>query len=185
MSEMRSLPDSIAALEHLTGSSRGSVAWLHDTRVDVFLDAGLLSLSTAENISDVATLVARFRHKETTYEIEAPSGQSIWVNGNQVEKKLLSHGDVVEFGETGPLSRFRLYDANHKMNWTIDQIFGDCFAYFRTSRKPLVSRLYRAVRDVLRRLVIGNVDRLPIDCRSCTDWTCGRQLSAVAIERAT
>ena len=145
------LPDSIAALEHMTGLSRGSVSWLHDARVDVLLGAGRLILSSAESFAGEATLVARFHHKRKTYEIEALPSQSIWVNGSQIDKKLLSHGDVVEFGETGPLYRFRLFDANHKMHWTIDQIIDDCFAYFRTSRRPLISRSYCAVRDVVRR----------------------------------
>ncbi len=144
------LPNSIAALEHLTGPSRGAVLWIHDDSVCIEFKAGRLTLSTADDTAPA--VIARLRRSGSSFEIEAASEQSLWVNGVRVDKVELAHGDVVEFGDQGPLSRFRLYDTKHKMRWTIDQIIGDCVAYMRTSRKPLPSRLFCAARDALRRL---------------------------------
>ena len=147
-------PDSIAAFEHLTGLSRGSLSWLHDPQLTVFLHAGRLSLSPNATDSDSETPVAQLRSTGGSYEIKALPGKAIWVNGLPIEAKQLAHGDVVEFGETGPLSRFRLFDANHKMSWTSDQIIGDCIAYVRTSRRPVGSRLLCAAQNIFRRLVL-------------------------------
>ena len=147
------LADVIAALEHLTGPSRGLVSWIHDASVSVTVQSGRFILSTSAIDDDAsAEIIARLNRSGSTYKIEASPEQPLWVNGERVAKKLLSHGDVVEFGETGPLSRFRLYDAKHKMHWTIDEILDDCIAYVRTSRKPLLRRMLCAIRDILRRL---------------------------------
>ena len=145
-------PSSIAALEHLTGPTRGSVIWLHDDSARVAFKAGRLVLSSNATSDDKADIVAQLRRSGSSYEIEVAPGQSVWVNGAPATSSELKHGDVVEFGDNGPLSRFRLYDTKHKMRWTIDQIVGDCIAYVRTSRKPLPSRLFCAARDALRRL---------------------------------
>jgi len=145
------LPDLIAALEHLTGPSRGSVSWIHTTNTSVIVKSGRLTLS-ANTTGDGAGGVSQLRRSGSSYEIEASPGQPLWVNGERCANKMLSHGDMIEFGETGPLSRFRLYDATHKMRWTIDQIIGDCIAYVRTSRRPLGSRLLCAARNMFWRL---------------------------------
>ena len=130
------------------------MSWLHDPQLTVFLRAGRLSLAPSATDSDSETPFAQLRRTGDSYEIKALPGQALWVNGLPIEAKQLAHGDVVEFGETGPLSRFRLFDANHKMTWTSDQIIGDCIAYMRTSRRPVGSRLLCAARDIFRRLVL-------------------------------
>lgn len=187
------LPDLIGAFEYLTGPSRGEALWIHDDLVSIELKAGHLRLSNSAADNGLAEKVARLCRLGSSYEIEAAPGHAMWVNGARVEKKELSHGDVVEFGDKGPLSRFRLFGTNHKMRWTIDQIIGDCFAYLRTSRRPLPSRLFRATRDALRRLALETslIFRLSVlvaiaalTLLSYQQWQLSRQLQRSIVQSA-
>ena len=53
--------------------------------------------------------VGRLHPAGDSYEIEAPEDRPVWVNGMRVTARRLEHRDMIEFGEAGPLSRFRLY----------------------------------------------------------------------------
>ena len=150
------LTSSVVALEHLTGMSRGTVDWVYQDRVDVFLDRGRLSLRPANGDwekNGQTHAIAELRRSDPSYELSVVPGQAVWVNRRATKHRLLVHGDVIEFGETGPISRFRRYDSTHGPQWTIDEIVGDCLAYVRTSRRPLLSRLICAARDMMRRVV--------------------------------
>ncbi len=145
------LPDTIAAFEHLTGSSRGDVSWVHDRSLRVALDNGVLAIS-ADPEEELGNVVARLRRAGVSYKIKALPGRSIWVNGELAAKKKLEHGDVIEFDDTGPLTRFRLYGPKRKARSTVETIISDGVAYLRTSRRPIGSRLVCAGRDLIRRI---------------------------------
>ena len=59
---------------------------------------------------------------------------------------------MIEFGETGPLSRFCLFREDQPIPTTAAAVLSDALAYLRASRQPVATRVFRALRDVLRRL---------------------------------
>jgi len=141
-----------AALEHLTGPLRGEVTWVTGA-VDVrVLPDRILSFSKARSDHADADTIARFRRAGSTYEIEATGTEPLWVNGKLVHLTPLGFGDVIEFGETGPLSRFRLYDERHRPPMTVADIFDDMICYIRTSRRPLLNKLGFAATELGRRM---------------------------------
>ncbi|MEH6647613.1 hypothetical protein [Sulfitobacter sp.] len=76
-----------------------------------------------------------------TYEIEALPGSDIWVNGRKVGTALLLHGDMIEFGADGPMSRLRLCGNRFQTDWPVEEILSDAVAYARSSRRSFWSRL--------------------------------------------
>jgi serine protease Do len=145
----------VAALEYLTGPSRGTVSWLSASVVDVFLtQRGVVQVSPSRPGDIRGDLVARLHQADHTYEIEAPDGQPIWVNGVRTTAKRLDNGDMIEFGETGPLSRFRLYGDSIPVHKTIAEMMHDCVDYLRVSRRPIGNRVFRASSGVLWQLTL-------------------------------
>ncbi len=152
--ERRAAPRTrVAALEHLTGPCRGTVTWLDASAADISLGPEcfihVLEARPGEARDD---LVARLRRAEDTYEIEAPEDQPVWVNGVRVSTRKLKHRDMIEIGESGPLSRFCLYGENQPVRRTVTDILSDGIDYLRVSRQPFVRRVFRVFRALLRRL---------------------------------
>ena len=142
-----------AALEHLTGPSRVKVTWLSAATVDIFLTPErLIRVSEARTREPSEDLIARLHRADDTYEIEVPEERPVWVNGVRVTARRLENRDMIEFGETGPLSRFRLYGEDKPIRKTVVDMLSDGIAYLRVSRQPVVKRVYRAVCELLRRL---------------------------------
>ncbi len=142
-----------AALEHLTGPSRGTVVWLSGSVLDIALSPNqFIRVSEALPGERPDDFVARLHRAEDSYEIEAVEGQPLWVNGVRVTARQLKDRDMIEFGETGPLSRFCLYCENQPVRTTVADIVSDALAYIRVSRQPVANRVFRALGDVLRRL---------------------------------
>ncbi|MDX1527652.1 MAG: serine protease, partial [Gammaproteobacteria bacterium] len=109
-----------------------------------------LRISAANGALGDEAIVARLHRSGESYEIEALGDQPIWVNGDRVSAKLLKHRDVVEFGEKGPLSRYELLSDGTREHKSVSDIFGDCVDYVRVSRRPIIVRLFCALRDILR-----------------------------------
>jgi S1-C subfamily serine protease len=142
-----------ASLEHLTGPSRGTATWLGGSAVDISLSPGrFIQVGEARPGEPRRDLVARLHRAENTYEIEAPGDLPVWVNGVRVTARRLKHCDMIEFGETGPLSRFRLYGEGGQIRKTVTDILCDCIDYLRVSRQPVANRVFRAIGELLRQL---------------------------------
>ena len=142
-----------AALEHLTGPSHGTVMWLSATTVDIYMTPRrFIHVAESRTGEPSEDLIARLHSAGETYEIEVPEDRSVWVNGARVHSKRLEEGDMIEFGEAGPLSRFCLYGEDTPIRQTIFEILNDSIAYLRVSRQPKIRRVYRAARGLLRRL---------------------------------
>ena len=134
-----------AALEHLTGPSRGTVTWLRTSALNISLSPGrFIHVSEARPGEPRDDLVARLLRAEDTYEIAATEALPIWVNGDRVVATRLKHGDMIEFGESGPLSRFWCYGDDCPVRKTIPDILSDSVAYLRASRQPVANRVFRA-----------------------------------------
>jgi S1-C subfamily serine protease len=143
-----------AMLEHLTGPSRGTCSWISSGSAQAWLDAGnRLVLTDPGARPDGATAAASFACTPSGFEIEAATGTDLWVNRRPVRAVTLLHGDMIEFGEHGPLSRVRLYDDAHRPAPSVGEIFGDSLSYIRASRRPLGRRVPQAAADTLRRLI--------------------------------
>ena len=99
-----------ASLEHFTGPSRVKTTWLTASTVDISLTPDrFIRVTEAQSGEGSEDLIARLHRAGDTYEIEAPEDKAVWVNGDRVTTRLLKNRDMIEFGETGPLSRFCLY----------------------------------------------------------------------------
>lgn len=141
-------------LEHLTGASRGSCSWIAAARTGAWLAGdGRLRLAGHDDGPEGTVLAARFFRAGAGFAIEAPEGAELWINGKPVSRAELHHLDMIEFGDTGPLSRFRVYDENHRPRATVGDILGGTVSYMRTSRRPLPRRMSHAAANTARRLL--------------------------------
>ncbi len=142
-----------ASLEHLTGPSRGTVSWLNAGLLDIRLTASnIVQVSDAKPETAGQPATARLRRAEGSYQLVAPDRQTVWVNGKPVRQALLVNGDIIEFGENGPLSRFHLHRDGRGEKQTVAAILRDTFDYLRVSRQPTPKRLWRAIATLVRRL---------------------------------
>jgi S1-C subfamily serine protease len=159
-----------AFLENLTGRSKGSVDWLSEDAITVFVaPRGELLLGDDQSPQEDAEEVATLRWTGDSYVIQATGERYIWVNGHRINSVLLMHGDMIEFEEHGPMSRYRLCQKSFPTKWPIDEIFGDAVSYARSSRRPLRGRVSVAVRESLRRMVVQTtiVFRLAVVAAFC------------------
>jgi len=141
----------IASLEHLTGPARGVATWLSGAALDVSLSDGhLVRITESGGDQPKGDVIARLHRCQETYEIEAREAHSLWVNGARISAKRLEHRDLIEFGDTGPLSRFQLHREGSRMRKSVADIVADCIDYTRVSRKPIGARVSRAFRDLYR-----------------------------------
>ena len=144
----------VAAFEHLTGPSQGTVTWLNESTSDIHLNPNcLISVSEAHPGDPQEYVIARLHPAKGSYEIEATETRPVWVNGVRVTEQRLKHGDMIEFCETGPMSRFCLYPEDKPLRKTVADILGDAIAYLRVSRQPYFQRMLKAIGGSLRRLV--------------------------------
>lgn len=143
----------IASLEHLTGPSRGTATWLSGERLKVGLGGNLLlRIAGADSAQAPGTEIAQLERSGDTYQITSQDGQGLWINGRPASEHRLRHGDMIEFGEDGPLSRYCLHHENEDLHRSLGGVLRDAAVYLRVSRKPLAARIYRAVCQVARRL---------------------------------
>jgi len=141
------------ALEHMTGLARGSVTWLTGPALDVTLDPGcLIHIDQTGPGPASADLVARLHEENGYYRIEAAANRKVWVNGTLVSDVRLSHGDTVEFGETGPICRLRVYTDHSKAQNSVADILSDIAIYLRVSRQQPVRRVLNASGALVGRL---------------------------------
>lgn len=143
-----------ASLEHLTGPSRGTVSWLNAATIEVQLDTGnRFHIAEPGDESRGASTIARLFRSQGSFEIDARETGPVWINGRKVEHATLVNGDVIEFGERGPISRFHLHRDGRREKRSVSDILEDFVDYLRVSRKPLPVRIWRALFDLSRRLL--------------------------------
>ena len=142
----------VAVLEHLTGPSRGTVTWLGSSGVAVSLDdASRLHIAEIDSHVSAEGRVALLRQVDGGFEIETFPGQLIWVNGRPVEQKRLVNHDMIEFGNSGPISRFCLCASRQPIQNSFPGIMRDSFDYYRASRKSPANRLVHSALLTMRR----------------------------------
>jgi S1-C subfamily serine protease len=142
-----------ATLEHLTGPARGTAMLLSGDAIDFSVDEShILHASTAINDQSGSSILARLHRAKDSYELETIEGNVVWINGERVAAKFLKPGDLIEFGEAGPLCRYNLYQDGMRIRKTVFEIFSDCIDYTRVSRKPLQTRFSKATQNLIRSL---------------------------------
>ena len=92
---------------------------------------------------------ARLHRSGDSYEIEALEDIPLWINGQRVDSKRLEQRDLIEFGEKGPLSRFRVHRQGDRLQRSLGDMLADCIDYTRVSRRPRMARLQKAANDLL------------------------------------
>ncbi len=145
----------LAFLENLSGNSRGMIVWLSSDRLWAGMNNdGMLYVVKDSEVSTKTEAIARLTWLGETYEIEALSDNDIWLNGRKISTAQLLHGDMIEFGDEGPMSRFRLCKNNFPIRWPIEEILSDALAYAKSSRRPFVSRLAQTLYLSTRRIIL-------------------------------
>lgn len=143
----------VAVFEHLTGPSRGTVTWAGERNLDVTLDRDqFIHISVGRPDGLEGSSVGSLRRSNGTYEITAVEGQPIWVNGRLIQSRQLEDRDMIEFGESGPMSRIYLCRDGQPLHFGVADVLSDAAAYARSSRRPLAGRLAAAAAQVPRRL---------------------------------
>jgi S1-C subfamily serine protease len=146
----------IALLEHLSGPSRGLETLLYGDRLDIGLDPDrLLTVDKTPRRRSTRKddgLIVGLERSGASYRLEALNEYPIWINGRQVESGELLNDDIIEFGEKGPLSRFRLIDSSAHPRRYFSEICDDCWDYLRASRKPVPTRVAHVVVEGARRI---------------------------------
>jgi serine protease Do len=144
-----------ASLEHMTGPARGTVSWLFGPVLDVSLSKNeIISISECNDDIPPEGTIARLRHTGDSYHIEACSDFPLWINGKRVTEKQLVQRDLIEFGDTGPLSRYQLHWQGGRLRKSVTDMLIDFADYARVSRKPKMQRLIAAFRDFFHDFVL-------------------------------
>lgn len=154
--EGRLAPAIVAALEHLTGASRGTLSWIASDDVDVLLTPShqlLISDNEDEDERPANETIAHISHRHGEYVLEALDQNKIWVNASLVAKRHLQQSDVIEFRDDGPIVRLRLFREGGHPQPTVSDILLDTVSYLRVSRRPIPQKIGRATATLFRRLV--------------------------------
>jgi S1-C subfamily serine protease len=99
-------------------------------------------------------IVARLHRSEDSYEIEALGNSPLWINGERAESRQLSQLDLVEFGDRGPLARYRIHRQGDRLRRSLGDMLDDAIDYSRASRRPRLHRLRIALGDFCRDFVL-------------------------------
>ncbi len=152
----RDSANATASLEILTGPARGTASWLTDATLDVSIDDDDMIQVASAGVDPLQDgVVARLHRSGDSYEIEARENNPLWINGERVENKRLEPRDLIEFGDKGPLSRYRLHHQGDRLRRSLGDMLEDCIDYTRVSRKPRLARLQKATGDLLHDFVVG------------------------------
>jgi len=144
-----------ASLEILTGPARGTASWLGGNAHDISLnDADMIRVGEAGSEPLQGGIVARLRRSGEGYEIEARQQAPLWINGERVESKQLQQRDLIEFGDRGPLARYRIHRQGDRLKKSLGDMLADCIDYTRVSRRPRMVRLNKALRDLSRDFLV-------------------------------
>lgn len=142
----------VAMLAQLSGSRRGKSDRISGETLLVGTAAESDVRLPADHLPSPGSIHAVLRSRGVTYEIEAAPGQSVWVNGEPVERMLLASGDLLEMGRGGPILRFRLYPPNSPAYKRVSEAFADCRDCARYSDRGALGRAAMVVLGMRREL---------------------------------
>jgi S1-C subfamily serine protease len=148
------LTEYTAILEQLTGARRGAEVRLHEDIIFGILENNrILRFVGKQDVADDSDIFTILRRTDESYSISVINDREFWINRRLVNSANLRDGDVLEFGETGPMMRYYQFTGSLPLRWTIAEMAGDSVAYLRFSRTPLGYRLGHAAAQFGGRLI--------------------------------
>jgi serine protease Do len=143
-----------AILEQLTGEFRGAETRLHDDEIFTILQDGRsFRVKSRSELKGKDEIFATLQRSDTDYSISVAGERDFWINRRLVKSASLRDGDMLEFGDTGPMVRYHHFSGNLPLRWTVGEMAADSLSYLRFSRKPLGYRLGRAAAQFAGRLI--------------------------------
>ncbi len=94
---------------HLSGAHRGTTQVLYGERIRIGTGADTEIHFPPDREPAVSTLHAELRREAAHYALFAAPGETVRVNNELVESRVLGSNDVIEIGENGPFLRYRVY----------------------------------------------------------------------------
>lgn len=148
----RAVRDPIPAIVHISGRRRGITERLPgDTiHIDLNRDSGIALV--APDGSTTSEHYATLHPAGQTYELAVAPGQTVWVNGESVDTKMLESGDLLEIGKRGPVVRFRLYAPGTQIHKSVGEAFADCIDCVRHEDRSLPGRVTLFFTAIAREL---------------------------------
>ncbi|MDH3746024.1 MAG: trypsin-like peptidase domain-containing protein [Acidobacteriota bacterium] len=129
----------IALIVFLSGERRGTTLRLSGDQIDIGT-AKSADIRVPASDGPIAPHHARLERRGVSYEIVAADNQPIWVNGEAVDRLILSSGDLLEIASGGPTLRFRLYPPGSGAFKSVAEIFDDCLDCARTTTSAPLGR---------------------------------------------
>lgn len=176
----------VAALRYLTGRPVGRTTWFAGDLADLMPGRAAPFMVPSDGASPPPPEAwARLRRRGARFAVEAPEGRDLWLNGKPVERAALAPGDVLEFGEDGPLARLAIHHGGFPEPQSVGDLLGDAGAYVRASRQPSSRRAARAVGTLLRRLATETTLQFRLGLVAAVAaialglWWQGRQIAAL------
>ena len=138
---------------HLSGAHRGTTQLLYGERIRIGTGADTEIHFPPDREPAVSTLHAELRREATHYTLFAAPGETVRVNNELVESRVLGSNDVIEIGENGPFLRYRVYHGAGRPYKTVAEAFSDCIDCARKSDSSLFGRLGILLMGIPRELL--------------------------------
>jgi S1-C subfamily serine protease len=138
---------------YMSGRLRGTVEPLTDSTVLIVREgeSGVRVRAPEETDGEVPV---RLHRAGQSYELEVMPEESVWVNAERTDGKLLESGDVLEIGRNGPMLRYRLYADGTVPTRSVAEAFADCFDVARYDHRDVVRRTGRLLGEMTSELVV-------------------------------
>ena len=126
---------------HLSGTHRGTTQLLYGERIRIGTGADTEIHFPPDREPAVSALHAELRREGSHYTLFAAPGETVRVNNELVESRVLGSNDVIEIGDNGPFLRYRVYHGAGRPYKTVGEAFSDCIDCVRRSDSGPVGRL--------------------------------------------
>ncbi len=136
----------------LSGSRRGVALRLSGDAIRIGTDPAMDVRLPEDTEPLPAPHHATLKRRGSTYELESEPGRLVWVNGDSMDRLVLTSGDVLEIGRDGAMLRFRQYPAGALPQRTAVEVFSDCLECVQQESDTLAGRTGLLLRGLPRDL---------------------------------
>jgi len=138
---------------HLSGAHRGTAQLVYGERIRIGTGADTEIHFPPDREPAVSALHAELRREGSHYALFAAPGETVRVNNELVESRVLGSNDLIEIGENGPFLRYRVYHGAGRPYKTVGEAFSDCIDCARRSDSGLLGRLGILLTGIPRELL--------------------------------
>lgn len=138
---------------HLSGAHRGTTQLVYGERIRIGTGADTEIHFPPDREPAVSALHAELRREGSHYALFAAPGETVRVNNELVESRVLGSNDLIEIGENGPFLRYRVYHGAGRPYKTVGEAFSDCIDCARRSDSGLLGRLGILLTGIPRELL--------------------------------